>query len=49
MLKKQPSTVEKRNDDEDISEGNEEVEESESNRKMRGLKRLSLKVRDLVK
>ena len=48
MLKKLPSTVEKMGLDGDNSDGNEEIEESESNRKMRGLKRLSLKVRDLV-
>lgn len=45
-MKRQPSTAEKNKAEEEDSE---EVEESETNRKMRGLKRLSLKVRDLVK
>ncbi len=46
VARKQQSATEKKWRDEEDSE---EVEESETNRKMRGLKRLSLKVRDLVK
>ncbi len=45
-MRKQPSTAEKKSPEEEDSE---EVEESETHRKKRGLKRLSLKVRDLVK
>lgn len=46
-MRKQPSTAEKKSLEEEDSE--EGVEESETHRKKRGLKRLSLKVRDLVK